>query len=337
MKCQTCQQNKTATINGRMFCENCGKRAAERLRQFQSSHQPPTTKDHKPNTGSSNVLDLSSQVESNENQEQVKTQTAPAVKLGGDISGPQHTNAFSHQPEAVNNQLNYTGSDTPAKSNYNMSRPTPMEPHQTYTLKSEEMGFENETTQSQDYETEENLKSPATDLSRITRRDSGKDKKSKSKPFLARLKQGKLAHVGALSLSMLLLAGYATYLNYPNIAVRVAANNAEIDAQLPGYTPNGYSFQGPVAYGPGELVISFGSEDGYIDIAQSRTDWDSQGLLDNYVRQQSPQYETYREGGLTIYTYGNGNAAWVNGGMLYKIDSESNLQKDEIVRMASSI
>ncbi len=337
MKCQTCQQDKTATINGRMFCENCGKQAAERLRKFQSSHQPPEPtepKYHSQNT-SSYVLDLSNQFEDSHSQEH-KAQIGSDIKLGGDITGPQQTKVFN-QPKPETDQKNYSQSYTPSKPAKNISQPTTMEPHQTYTLKSAETETENNHSQTLNYEAEDNHKSPATDLDRIMDQGSNKQSKTANKSFLARLKQGKLVQIGALSLSMLLLAGYTTYLNYPNIAVRVAANNAEIDAQLPGYTPNGYSFQGPVAYGPGKLVISFGSEDGYIDIAQSSTDWDSQGLLDNYVRQQTPRYETYREGGLTIYTYGNGNAAWVNRGIFYKIESEAELQKDEVVRIASSM
>ena len=339
MKCQTCQQDKTATINGRMFCENCGKKAAERLRQFSHTQQlPEKPKPQSPVTSDSksHVLDLSGHSPLAETQVPSDPATNNRIYMGGDITsqGQQHR---SEQTDLNNNTpLDHTANHAsePAQQ---ADEPTPMEPHQTYALKSD-ADRQNESPQAFEAGPEIDNLAPTTDLSGImdrNRKDSTK-KKSKNSMF-SRLKQGKLAHIGALGLSMVLMAGYVTYLNYPDIAVRVAANNAEIDAQLPDYTPNGYSFQGPVAYGPGELVISFGSDDGLIDIAQSRTEWDSEGLLENYIRQQTAHYDTYREGGLTIYTYGNGSAAWVNGGMLYRIESDSTLQQEEIVRMAGSI
>lgn len=336
MKCQTCQQNKTATINGRMFCENCGKKAAERLRQFNHTQQPKPqslpTSDNK-----SHVLDLSS----HNPTAKIQAPSNPAINnriyMGGDITSPGQQHHSEQTGIDNDTTVNYTPNYVSGESTQQVDQPTPMEPHQTYTLKSDS-NRQGEAPRTFETGPETDNLTPTTDLSAVmnqSRKDSSK-KKSKNSMF-SRLKQGKLAHIGALGLSMVLMTGYVTYLNYPDIAVRVAANNAEINAQLPDYTPNGYSFQGPVAYGPGELVVSFGSDDGLIDIAQSRTEWDSESLLENYIRQQTAQYDTYREGGLTIYTYGNGNAAWVNGGMLYRIDSESPLRQEEVVRMAGSI
>jgi hypothetical protein len=59
--------------------------------------------------------------------------------------------------------------------------------------------------------------------------------------------------------------------------------------------------------------------------------------LTNYINRKTSDYETYRENGLTIYTYDNRHAAWVNGGTMYTINSETYLSQQDIVNIASSM
>jgi len=140
------------------------------------------------------------------------------------------------------------------------------------------------------------------------------------------------------SLALLLLAGYLTYINLPNISMRVAATRAGIAANYPNYNPDGYHFAGPITYQPGEVNISFKSntnERGF-SIKQKSSSWDSQAVLDNYVSKQTGTYLTYQERGLTIYSYGN-HAAWVNGGLLYTIDGDAPLSSDQLLHIATSM
>lgn len=138
-------------------------------------------------------------------------------------------------------------------------------------------------------------------------------------------------------LAALLLIGYVTYLNYPGLAIRIAAARANIPASMPGYLPDGYRFDGPIAYGQGELELTFDSGDDTLTLAQSASPWDSASLLENRIRQQSSRYSTYQENGLTIYTYDGRTAVWVNSGVLYEISSSAFIDPEEIVKMASSL
>lgn len=146
-------------------------------------------------------------------------------------------------------------------------------------------------------------------------------------------------NVAAASLGLLLVAGYFTYINMPNLSVRVAAAQAGINASFPEYRPVGYSLKGPVAYQAGEVSMKFGSNTGPVafSLNQSKTSWDSAALLEKFVNPESEsKYATYSDGGLTIYTYGT-NAAWVNGGILYTIDGSANLSNEQIRRIATSM
>lgn len=150
--------------------------------------------------------------------------------------------------------------------------------------------------------------------------------------------QPRLATILMSSLALLLLAGYLTYINLPNISMRVAATRAGIAANYPNYNPDGYHFAGPITYQPGEVNIAFKSNTNArsFNIKQKASSWDSQAVLDNYVSKQTGTYLTYQERGLTIYSYSN-HAAWVNGGLLYTIDGDAPLSSDQLLHIATSM
>ena len=148
----------------------------------------------------------------------------------------------------------------------------------------------------------------------------------------------RLVNAGSASLAVVLLAGYLTYVNLPNLSVRVAAVQAGVNANYPSYHPSGYSLNGPVAYSDGEVSMKFaanvGSEN--FTVKQTKSSWDSSALLDNYVQQHESDYVTFNDSGLTIYVYDT-NAAWVNGGVLHTIEGSAPLTNDQIRRIATSM
>lgn len=149
----------------------------------------------------------------------------------------------------------------------------------------------------------------------------------------------KFVSVGSVSLALLLLAGYFTYLNMPNLSVRVAAAQAGVDASYPEYRPDGYSLSGSIAYNQGWVSMKFASNGGAknFTIKQSKSSWDSTAVLDNYVKEKAgDNYIPYNERGLTIYVF-NSNAAWVNDGVLYTIEGDAPLSSDQIRHIATSM
>lgn len=146
-------------------------------------------------------------------------------------------------------------------------------------------------------------------------------------------------NVAAACLGLLLITGYFTYVNMPNLSVRVAAAQAGIDATYPEYRPVGYRLDGPVSYTNGEVSMKFASNSAPLafSLNQSKSNWDSAALLEKYVNPRSEgQYATYSDAGLTIYTYGT-DAAWVNGGILYTVEGTALLSNEQIRRIATSM
>ncbi|TAL14344.1 hypothetical protein EPN95_03270 [Patescibacteria group bacterium] len=141
------------------------------------------------------------------------------------------------------------------------------------------------------------------------------------------------------SIIVALVGGYLTYVNMPGLSVRVAAAQAGINATYPQYVPDGYSLNGPVTFSDNQVTINFVANTGTskFTIKQAKSSWDSTAVLNDIVIPKSgQQYITNQEQGLTIYTY-SGDAAWVNGGILYTIDGNAPLSGDQIRQIATSM
>ena len=151
----------------------------------------------------------------------------------------------------------------------------------------------------------------------------------------------RIAPAVATALSFVVVVGYITYLNIPNLAIRVAANRAGFDASMPAFTPEGFAFNGPVQYSKGQVTIGFTKKDKSDDqkfaVTERKSNLDSLSLLESYVKPQSSQYATYEDKGLTIYVYGESDATWVNRGVWYTIEDANELSADQLIQVAASL
>lgn len=164
-----------------------------------------------------------------------------------------------------------------------------------------------------------------------------RDRKEVTQSRSPKLKR--FAGLASGALAVLLLGGYFTYLSMPSISTRVAAAQAGIDANYPGYQPTGYSLSGPVAYQQGRVTMKFAANaaPSSFTLDQTKSGWDSSAVLDSYVRPKAgDNYMTTTANGLTVYSYGT-NAAWVNRGILYTISGDAPLSDDQIQRIATSL
>ncbi len=131
--------------------------------------------------------------------------------------------------------------------------------------------------------------------------------------------------------------GYIVSLNMPDVSVRVAAMQTGIEASYPSYVPRGYSLKDIVSEDK-KLVMTFAHDNVSFTLSEEKSTWNSEALESNYVKQTwNSNYTSIREQGLTIFVSGS-DAAWVNGGILYKIDaSANNLTKKQIKSIATSL
>ena len=134
------------------------------------------------------------------------------------------------------------------------------------------------------------------------------------------------------------IIGFTVSQSTPDLSVRVAAMQSGIDASYPGYVPRGYALSDIVSE-EGKLAMTFSASDGTsFELSEEKSAWDNDTLETNYVKSTwGSNYTSIREQGITIYISGS-NAAWTNGGIVYKLKaSGNNLTKKQIKAIVTSL
>lgn len=144
---------------------------------------------------------------------------------------------------------------------------------------------------------------------------------------------------GGFAVALLLIVGFFAYQNVTNIDMRIASSRAGIKGNLPSYQPAGFGIAGGIAYNPGQITISYksNSDNRNFKIMQNVSEWNSQALMDNYVAVNHPNNQTIQDRGKTVYIYDGSNATWVDGGIWYRIEGESQLNSDQLLNIAASL
>ena len=175
---------------------------------------------------------------------------------------------------------------------------------------------------------------PTTDAHTDTRKT---DKKTSHKA-------SKIAKPAAIAVSIAALFATGAYIwkvNYPSLAFKIASAKAGMSATMPGYVPTGYNLGSQIQTNPGTVsynLISAGSTDKKISVTQTKTDWDSQALAENYVAPKAENYLALQAQGLTIYVLSQNQATWINKGTWYKLESTGQpLNQDQIIKIATSL
>ncbi len=140
------------------------------------------------------------------------------------------------------------------------------------------------------------------------------------------------------SLVALLLVGFFSWQNAPNLKMRLAATNSGVSAaHLPSYKPAGFGLAGPIQSEPGKVTVSFKSrtDDRGFKITQATSNWSSESLYNNELATKTNK-QTWQEQGKTVYIYDDTNATWVNAGVWYKIEGNANLTTDQLLRIVNS-
>lgn len=170
------------------------------------------------------------------------------------------------------------------------------------------------------------------------KKPNAKSKKSHSKKI--RKKGGFARFALALGCAGACIAAiiYFVGTNIPDISVQVAAMQTGIDASYPSYIPRDYSL-GDISSENGRLTMRFNGPNGSsFTLVEEKSSWDSSALQRNYVEPTwGENFTTTHEQGITIFL-SNSDAAWVNGGILYKITSSGNeLTKKQLRNIVTSM
>lgn len=148
-----------------------------------------------------------------------------------------------------------------------------------------------------------------------------------------------LHRYAAVAAAVTIMAGYIWLQNYPKLALHSASSKAGFSLTLPGYLPSSYELEGPVDARNGQAVMAFRSPSAPTElrITKRTTTWDSSSLRDNAIPGQGKNVVAVEGQGLTIYIWGQNQAAWVNHGIWYAIDGAASLSREQLLKIAYSL
>lgn len=137
--------------------------------------------------------------------------------------------------------------------------------------------------------------------------------------------------------AVLVIGSFVMYLNRSSVELQVASVRAGFQASAPA-APVGYQRQTASAQ-DGKVAISFVAPQGndQFTLTQESSGWDSQTLFDSIIASDNTNYQAIQSHGRTIYVYDGDKAAWVDGGILYKVSGSAQLDSDQIISLATSM
>ena len=147
------------------------------------------------------------------------------------------------------------------------------------------------------------------------------------------------ASLTAFGIMVALVGGVFAYQNIPNLTVRYASTQAGIHATLPTYQPSGFTINNHVAYSPGVISVAYkanADSRAYV-VTQKSTNWNSDALKEHIMGTSGVIPQSYPDSGRTIYLHDNHEADWVNNGVWYSITGNSDLNTDQLIKIATSL
>ncbi len=160
-----------------------------------------------------------------------------------------------------------------------------------------------------------------------------KPKKKKDKKKAMRFGFGKIMLAVSCATAAVAAIVYFVNMNMPDISLQVAALQTGIDASYPSYVPRDFSVSS-ITSEEGKITMEFSnsSTGDAFTLVEEASSWDSSALESNYMKKEfNDKYTIVREQGLTIYISGN-NAAWVNGGVVFKLTTTSGSLTDKQIK-----
>jgi hypothetical protein len=143
---------------------------------------------------------------------------------------------------------------------------------------------------------------------------------------------------GASFASLLLIGGIVSLFNTNTIEMQLASVQAGFPINTPTHTPSGFEKSTTEVAGK-SVALNFVSpiDQRSYTLSQESSSWDSQTLFDHITETPGVSYQVLQNKGRNIYIYGKSKAAWVDGGILYKLSGNANLSTDDIIGIAGSL
>ena len=275
----------------------------------------------------------------------VTTSTSVSTPRIFNTPKPKSVPRIFNNPEPKSVPLNFAAPITPAAPAIPVAMPTPARPVRA-TIKTRSTVAPLQSLAERRREADTISHFSAKKLTNRARQNSKalmsamkEETKQKSAPTMVKKPKVSKKHLIFAVASSICCMGvlYATLkFSMPDISAKVAA--AQNGASYPSFVPRDFTARS-ASFQKNTFSLEFvGPDKTRFTLDQEKLPWDSNALLNNYVKPTwGEQYDTIREQGLTIYMY-QSNAAWVNGGTVYKLNTTSgSLSKKQLKNIITSL
>lgn len=124
--------------------------------------------------------------------------------------------------------------------------------------------------------------------------------------------------------ALLVIVGFATYLNTPSLQIQLAGMRAGVSTANPNFAEAGFSYTG-VHANQSKLVIGLTTSEAQYNLVQQPTNWNGEQMIDEVSSvgaSGTPNFKTLHFGNQTVYRLNNGNATWVKDGTWYQLNGD---------------
>ncbi len=137
--------------------------------------------------------------------------------------------------------------------------------------------------------------------------------------------------------SLVIVVAFFAYQSAPSLALKRASSTIGFTASIPSYRPSGFRVSGPVQYDSGKVTIDFrsNSDSRAYTVTQAVAYNDDYSLRSKFLKDKP--FEPVSMLDQTGYFYGNANLTWVKNGIWYNIQGDSQLSRDQLIHVASSL
>jgi len=156
-------------------------------------------------------------------------------------------------------------------------------------------------------------------------------------------KQRRAAKRHAISMAsgfaaLLVIAGFATYINMPSLQLRIAGIQAGVNAAEPNFQKAGFAYAG-VQASDGKRVIGLQANGAKYQLLERSTNWDGETMIDtvsSVSANGTPNYTAVKVGNNTVYRFAPSQATWVKDGTWYHVSGTTTITDAQLASLVKN-
>jgi hypothetical protein len=144
------------------------------------------------------------------------------------------------------------------------------------------------------------------------------------------------ASASMVAVAVFVLGGYFAYQNAAMVSARIAARQAGLAINVPGYTPAGFRLKSHNLQ-PGQISLNYGSNtDGRgFQLVETKSAIDGESIPS--TMDLGANFQTISSKGRLVYLYNGSSATWVDQGTWYKLEGDAQLSAQQLQKIVDSI